>query len=242
MAQIQHTKKEKQSMHKQHVVLLEALAITQLADADNNDETLLGLMIGVLALEEKKLAQSKKYGLWGSYDQLKSNDFHENLLHHSSECQFKAWFRSLEGIHNDQSTISSPPFSVNLEVNQALRLQVHRDFISSEMAEWGFPGCIGIGNGSYIPLLYKPVKNGYAYWCCKKYYAIKLTFPYPGYSLMKHSACPFNEFDLTNNPEEATSMILHTLFEELGDDPTTIKGFNGRDEEDVVEVRGEGPI
>jgi hypothetical protein len=117
---------------------------------------------------------------------------------------------------------------------------------------------------------------------------IELTFPYLGYPLTKHSIRPFNEFDLTNNPEEASqrrkwnrqlsslrifvehafgrlkgrfpllrcmtgfnirdmfhiieaSMILHNLLEELGDDPTTIKGFNGREDDDVVEVRGEGP-
>lgn len=47
-----------------------------------------------------------------------------------------------------------------------------RPFLSSEMAEWGFPGCIGIGDGSSIHLIVRPRRNGYAYWCRKKYYAV----------------------------------------------------------------------
>ncbi|KAG1811730.1 uncharacterized protein BJ212DRAFT_1448307 [Suillus subaureus] len=48
-----------------------------------------------------------------------------------------------------------------------------RQFLSGEMADWGFPGCIGIAddNGSYIHLENKPTENGFAYWCCKKFYA-----------------------------------------------------------------------
>lgn len=50
--------------------------------------------------------------------------------------------------------------------------QERREFLSNEMAQQGFPGCIGIADGSYIRLLFKPKVNGYAYWCRKKYYAV----------------------------------------------------------------------
>ncbi|KAH7921581.1 hypothetical protein BV22DRAFT_1019071 [Leucogyrophana mollusca] len=49
-----------------------------------------------------------------------------------------------------------------------------RDFLSAEMSEWGFPGCIGIADGSYIRLMNKPQVNGYAYWCRKKFYAFTI--------------------------------------------------------------------
>ncbi|KAG2088364.1 uncharacterized protein F5147DRAFT_527218, partial [Suillus discolor] len=47
-----------------------------------------------------------------------------------------------------------------------------RQFLSAEMAGWGFPGCIGIADGSYICLENKPTENGFAYWCRKKFYAV----------------------------------------------------------------------
>ncbi|KAG1904399.1 uncharacterized protein F5891DRAFT_902650, partial [Suillus fuscotomentosus] len=43
-----------------------------------------------------------------------------------------------------------------------------QDFLLSEMAEWGFSGCIDIADRSYIPLMYKPTENRYVYWCHKK--------------------------------------------------------------------------
>ncbi|PBK80702.1 hypothetical protein ARMGADRAFT_949323, partial [Armillaria gallica] len=36
----------------------------------------------------------------------------------------------------------------------------------------GFPSCLGSGDGSYIHLMNQPTKNGYAYWCHKKFYAL----------------------------------------------------------------------
>ena len=36
-------------------------------------------------------------------------------------------------------------------------------------------------------------------------------------------------------------MIVHNMLEELGDDPTTIKGFNGLEDDGAVEVWGEAP-
>ncbi|KAF8836722.1 hypothetical protein BDN67DRAFT_1031877 [Paxillus ammoniavirescens] len=307
MARIRRSKTEKRSMHRQHASLLEALAISQLANADDDDKTLLGLAIGVLALEESKLARTQKYGSRGSYDQLKSNDFYEVLLHRSSECQFKAWFWMTQEafwhvhdlVHHDPIFISTgkhPQRAVHYQLSTFLchlggesGIKVasvmsiaegtaylyfdrnghlawpgerRQDFLSSEMTEWGFPGCIGIADGSYILLMYKPIKNGYAYWCCKKYYALivqatcdhraiftSYDFGWPG---SVQDSCVFKNSHLWQHRDEyfrtheyilvdKASMTLHNLFEGFGDDPTTIKGFNGREEEDVVEVRGEGP-
>jgi hypothetical protein len=49
-----------------------------------------------------------------------------------------------------------------------------RRFLKTEMAEQSFPGCIGIGDGTLIRLINKPWRNGAAYWCRKKFYAISL--------------------------------------------------------------------
>ncbi|KAG2737297.1 hypothetical protein P692DRAFT_201733446 [Suillus brevipes Sb2] len=45
---------------------------------------------------------------------------------------------------------------------------VRRQQLSDAMDEWGFPGCIGIGDGSYIRLQDKPLRNPFAYYCRKK--------------------------------------------------------------------------
>ncbi|KAF8152557.1 hypothetical protein B0H34DRAFT_821883, partial [Crassisporium funariophilum] len=37
-------------------------------------------------------------------------------------------------------------------------------------------------------------------------------------------------------------MVLHNILEEWGDDPTTIRGFTGQEDEDIDEVRGEAPV
>ncbi|KAI0055217.1 hypothetical protein BV25DRAFT_1815942 [Artomyces pyxidatus] len=51
-----------------------------------------------------------------------------------------------------------------------------RAFLSQEMqVGWGFPGCISIGDGSYIFLENRPSRNGYAFWCRKKRYFRKPT-------------------------------------------------------------------
>jgi hypothetical protein len=47
-----------------------------------------------------------------------------------------------------------------------------RLFLKTEMAKKGFPGCIGICDGSLIRLLNKPSRNGASYWCRKKMYAV----------------------------------------------------------------------
>jgi hypothetical protein len=48
-----------------------------------------------------------------------------------------------------------------------------REYLNSAMSEWGFPGCIGIGDGTLIRLVNKPLRNGWAYWCRKKFYAVQ---------------------------------------------------------------------
>jgi hypothetical protein len=109
-----------------------------------------------------------------------------------------------------------------------------------------------------------------------------------GYPLTKFTIRPFNDHDLTEDPDEAhrrklfnkklsqlrifvehafgrlkgrfphvrrmagrnlmemyliieALMIVHNMLEELGDDPTTIKGFNGLEDDGAAEVRGEAP-
>lgn len=47
-----------------------------------------------------------------------------------------------------------------------------RQFLSEEMDAYGFAGCIGVGDGSFIPLGNKPYTEGWAYWCRKKFYAV----------------------------------------------------------------------
>ncbi len=47
----------------------------------------------------------------------------------------------------------------------AVGLEVQYEFLSTEMAEYGFPGCIGIGDGLCIKLTGKPHENPYIYWC-----------------------------------------------------------------------------
>lgn len=49
-----------------------------------------------------------------------------------------------------------------------------RAFLKYEMADYGFPGCIGIVDGTLIPLQNKPLENGEVYWCRKKFYAVCL--------------------------------------------------------------------
>ena len=49
-------------------------------------------------------------------------------------------------------------------------------YLKDEMAKWGFPGCIGIVDGTLIPLIDKPLRNGWAYFCRKKFYAVRMHF------------------------------------------------------------------
>jgi hypothetical protein len=49
---------------------------------------------------------------------------------------------------------------------------LRRQFLNEKISDWGFPGCIGIGDGTLIRLVSKPHINGAAYWCRKKFYAV----------------------------------------------------------------------
>lgn len=49
-----------------------------------------------------------------------------------------------------------------------------REYLKEEMTAWGFPGCIGIGDGTLIRLTSKPRANGWVYWCRKKFYAVRI--------------------------------------------------------------------
>lgn len=48
-----------------------------------------------------------------------------------------------------------------------------RSFLKAEMAEYGFPGCIGIVDGTLIRLMDKPSIDGEVYFCRKKFYAVR---------------------------------------------------------------------
>ena len=42
--------------------------------------------------------------------------------------------------------------------------------------EFGFPGCIGIGDGTNVQLAEQPWENGWSYWCWKKFYVLSALF------------------------------------------------------------------
>ena len=45
-------------------------------------------------------------------------------------------------------------------------LVMNTAFLKGEVGEgFGFPGCIGIGNGTYVQLTEQPWENGWSYWC-----------------------------------------------------------------------------
>lgn len=50
--------------------------------------------------------------------------------------------------------------------------QERRAFLKEEMTEYGFPGCIGIIDGTLIRLREKPLVDGEVYFCRKKFYAV----------------------------------------------------------------------
>lgn len=47
-----------------------------------------------------------------------------------------------------------------------------RAVIKQWMEDKTFPGCIGIGDGSLLRLVHRPLKNPWSYWCRKKFYAV----------------------------------------------------------------------
>src|SRR5882724_10489991 len=49
-------------------------------------------------------------------------------------------------------------------------------YLKEEMARWGFPGCIGMVDGSLIRLMDKPKKNGWAYYSRKKFYVVSFYY------------------------------------------------------------------
>jgi len=51
-----------------------------------------------------------------------------------------------------------------------------RAYLKASMASYGFPGCIGIIDGSLIRLAEKPLKDGWSYYCRKKFYAVSARF------------------------------------------------------------------
>ncbi|KAG2113767.1 uncharacterized protein F5147DRAFT_770403 [Suillus discolor] len=119
MARLRRTGKRSHSFHGQLATELEALAICQLACTEDEDDRFIGLAIAVLALAEKKRARSNRYGLRGSYNQPKSEDFLDILVYNGSERHFQAWFRILQNALVLQATrhitSSAMPASNKLE-------------------------------------------------------------------------------------------------------------------------------
>ncbi len=64
-----------------------------------------------------------------------------------------------------------------------------REQFSNAMSAWGFPGCLGSGDGTYIRLEKRPEDNGYAYWCRKKMYAVRHFFLIDLLSLAHRHPC-----------------------------------------------------
>lgn len=54
--------------------------------------------------------------------------------------------------------------------------QERREALKLIMEDYGFPGCIGILDATLIPLRDRPKKNGWSYFCRKKYYAVSILF------------------------------------------------------------------
>lgn len=48
-----------------------------------------------------------------------------------------------------------------------------RAMLKDEMGDWGFPGCVGIADGTLLPLREKPRENGWSFWSRKKFYAVR---------------------------------------------------------------------
>lgn len=44
--------------------------------------------------------------------------------------------------------------------------------LKAEMEDYGFPGCIGILDGTLIPLAERPKEDGWSFFCRKKFYAL----------------------------------------------------------------------
>lgn len=47
-----------------------------------------------------------------------------------------------------------------------------RQQLKEEMEGWGFPGCIGIADGTLFRLHDKPKHDGFSFFCRKKFYAV----------------------------------------------------------------------
>jgi hypothetical protein len=66
---------------------------------------------------------------------------------------------------------------------------LRRAAISERMAVRGFPGCIGVVDGSLIRLAEKPLNHGYNYWSRKKFYAVSRSLNLSLVLLTFHLAC-----------------------------------------------------
>ncbi|TBU21487.1 hypothetical protein BD311DRAFT_229768 [Dichomitus squalens] len=213
---------------------LRTAAILLLADARDDMERFTALSVARLAFRHREKERSRKFGVRGPYNQVKSEDFFEIILRLSSIRWFKSWLRmdrdAFWHLHDlvkddpvfvsagkkpqrpswlqlavflcrmgNESAVKTASFASVSEgavflyterVCTALRNirnqhiywpeDDERERFSDAMSEWGFPGCLGSGDGTYIRLEKRPSQNGYAYWCRKKMYAVSY-FPRYGF-------------------------------------------------------------
>lgn len=51
-----------------------------------------------------------------------------------------------------------------------------KTWLKEQMADYGFPGCLGSVNGTLIRLSDKPLRDPFSYYCRKKFYAVSFIF------------------------------------------------------------------
>ncbi|TBU62407.1 hypothetical protein BD310DRAFT_48728 [Dichomitus squalens] len=181
---------------------LRTAAILLLADARDDMERFTALSVARLAFRHREKERSRKFGVRGPYNQVKSEDFFEIILRLSSIRWFKSWLRmDRDAFWHLHDLVKDDPVFVSAGKKPQrpswLQLAVflcrmgnesavktasfasvseddERERFSDAMSEWGFPGCLGSGDGTYIRLEKRPSQNGYAYWCRKKMYALTI--------------------------------------------------------------------
>lgn len=72
---------------------LEAVAIYMMASAEDEDEELNCLLLGLLIMQYRKPLRNGRYGRRGAYDRKKSEDFFRLMLEAFTPRQFKQFMR-----------------------------------------------------------------------------------------------------------------------------------------------------
>lgn len=72
---------------------LEAIAVYMLATAEDKDDELSCVLVGLLIIQHRKAKRNGKYGRRGAYDRKKSEDFFRLMLEAFTPRQFKQFMR-----------------------------------------------------------------------------------------------------------------------------------------------------